>query len=452
MKRSQGFFRFAAIAAACVAGPALATNGYFAHGYGMKAKGMAGAATATASDTFGGAVNPAKMVFVGDRFDIGVDVFSPRRSASRQGSTGFGGGYDGSAESDSNYFFIPELGYNKLINPDLSLGVTVYGNGGMNTDYDSKSANPSFAPSCAGAQSNLLFGCGKLGVDLIQLIIAPTAAYKINATNSIGVSPLFGYQRFKVDGLQAFDETLNFGGGPFSFTSSQGNTTNRGYDSATGFGVRVGWLGKLSDTVTLGAAYSSKVRMSKFDKYKGLFAEQGRFDIPENYNVGIAAQAMPALTVAFDIQQINYAGVASVGNGVTNSLVTVPPVAPNRLGDANGSGFKWRDQTVFKLGAEYDYDRSLTLRVGFNYGRSPVRGGDMNDVSFNIIAPGVVEKHLTLGTTWALGNKAEFTVAYMHAFTNTVTGPSATALLGVGGTETLKMYQNSIGLAYGMKF
>lgn len=452
MQRPHLFYRLLSIAAACAAGPAFATNGYFSHGYGMKAKGMAGAATATTIDTFGGAVNPAKMVYVGDRLDIGLDVFSPRRSASRQGSTGFGGGYDGYAESDSNYFFIPELGYNKLINPDLSLGVTVYGNGGMNTDYNSKSANPAFAPSCAGAQSNLLFGCGKLGVDLMQLIIAPTAAYKINATNSIGVSPLLGYQRFKVDGLQAFDESLNLGGGPFSFTSSQGNTTNRGYDSATGFGVRVGWLGKLSDTVTLGAAYSSKVRMSEFDKYKGLFAEQGGFDIPENYSLGIAVKAMPTLTVAIDIQQINYSGVASVANGVTNSLATVPPVAPNRLGDNNGSGFKWRDQTVFKLGAEYEYDRNLTLRAGFNYGRSPIRNGDLNDISFNIIAPGVVETHLTLGTTWALDNKTELTVAYMHAFSKSITGPSATALLGVGGTETLKMYQNSIGIAYGMKF
>jgi long-chain fatty acid transport protein len=445
-------FKLTPLAALFLAGSAFATNGYFSHGYGMKAKGMAGAATATTSDTFGGAVNPAKMVFVGDRVDVGLDLFSPRRSVSRQGSTGFGGGYDGSADSDSNYFFIPEFGYNRLINPDLSLGVTVYGNGGMNTDFNSTSANPAFAPSCAGAPSNLLFGCGKLGVDLIQLIIAPTASYKINASNSIGVSPLIGYQRFKVDGLQAFDETLNVGFGPFSFTSSQGNTTNRGYDSATGLGVRVGWLGKLSDTVTLGAAYSSKIHMGRFGKYKGLFAEQGDFDIPENYNLGIAVKAMPKLTLAFDIQQINYSGVASVANGVTNSLVNLPPVAPNRLGDANGSGFKWRDQTVFKLGGEYEYDMNLTLRAGFNYGRSPIRSGDIDDVTFNIIAPGVVEKHLTLGATWTLANKAELTVAYMHAFTNTVTGPSATALLGVGGTESLKMYQNSIGIAYGVKF
>jgi len=431
--------------AAALAAPlsAFATNGYFQHGYGMKAKGMAGAATATAEDTFGGAVNPAKMVWVGNRIDFGADLFSPRRSVSREGSAAFGGAYNGSVDSDSRYFVIPEFGYNKLINPNLSLGVTVYGNGGMNTDFQPNLAGPAFAPSCAGAQSNMLFGCGRLGVDMMQLIVAPTAAFKVNERHSLGVSPLFAYQRFKVDGLQAFGE--------LGFSSNPNEVSNKGYDSATGWGVRVGWMGKISDTVTLGAAYSSKIRMGEFDKYKGLFAEAGDFDIPENYNVGVAIKATPKLTVAFDVQQINYHSITSIANGVTNSLVTIPPVAPNRLGDSNGSGFNWRDQTVFKLGMEYEYSRTLTLRGGVNYGKSPIRGNSMDDVSFNIIAPGVVETHLTLGATWTLPNRAELTLSYMHAFDKSVSGPSATALLGIGGTETLKMYQNSFGIAYGWK-
>ncbi len=437
----------ALLAAFAIPSVALATNGYFAHGYGMKAKGMGGASTAMTGDTFGGANNPATMVWAGDRMDIGVDLFSPKRSVSRQGSTGFGGVYDGSVDSDSNYFLIPEFGYNRMLGWNMSAGVTVYGNGGMNTNFNGTLSGgagaPAFAPSCKGAPSNMLFGCGKLGVDLTQLIIAPTFAYKINANHSLGISPLFGYQRFKVDGLQAFDE--------LGFTGSRGNTTNKGYDDSTGWGVRIGWFGKLSDTVSLGAAYSSKMRMSPFDKYKGLFAEAGDFDIPENYNFGIAVKATPKLMIAADIQQINYAGVRSIANGVTNSLVTIPPVAPNRLGDSNGSGFKWRDQTVFKLGAEYEYSKDLTLRAGYNYGKSPVRSGNTDDVTFNILAPGVVEQHLTLGATWSLTNKDELTVSYMHAFSNSVTGPSATVLLGVGGTETLKMYQNSLGIAYSMK-
>ena len=51
----------------------------------MKAKGMGGASVAMADDSFGGANNPASMVWAGDRFDIGVDLFSPKRDISRSG-------------------------------------------------------------------------------------------------------------------------------------------------------------------------------------------------------------------------------------------------------------------------------------------------------------------------------------------------------------------------------
>lgn len=440
----QKILVLALVAGGFVSPVAHATNGYFSHGYGMKAKGMGGAATAMTNDTFGGANNPASMVWVGSRVDIGVDLFMPKRSVSRQGSTGFGGVYDGTSESGSNHFLIPEFGYNRMIKPNMSLGMTVYGNGGMNTDFNpglnGGAGAAAFAPSCAGAPANILFGCGKLGVDLMQLIIAPTASYKINESNSVGISPLLGYQKFKVDGLQAFDE--------MGFSGSPGNVTNKGYDDSTGWGVRIGWLGKLSDTVSMGAAYSSRMRMSAFSKYKGLFAEDGDFDIPENYSIGIAVKATPEATVAFDIQQINYSAVKSIANAVSNSLVAPPA---NGLGSTNGSGFNWRNQTVYKLGVEYEYSNNLVLRAGYNYGKSPVRGDTMNDVTFNILAPGVVEHHLTLGTTWTLANKSELTVSYMHAFSNSVTGPSVTSLLGVGGTETLKMRQDSLGIAYGWK-
>lgn len=431
----------ALIALAGLSGSAFATDGYFAHGYGMKAKGMGGAATAVTGDTFGGANNPAGMVWAGDRLDVGVDLFSPRREVSRQGSTAFGGIYNDSVESDSNYFFIPEFGYNKMLGWDMSVGVTVYGNGGMNTDYDDDNgiAGTNFnPPACGAAAANILFGCGRLGVDLVQLVIAPTFAMKINKDHSFGVSPLIAYQRFRVQGLQAF----------MGFSSSPANTTNNGRESSHGFGLRLGWLGKVSETVTLGAAYSTKINMSEFDNYRGLFAEKGDFDIPENYNFGIAVKATPKVNIAFDIQQINYSKVKSIANGVTNTLLA-PPANP--LGTNNGSGFKWRDQTAYKLGVEYEYSKELMLRAGYNYGKTPI-GNDRDSVTFNILAPATVEQHLTLGGTWTLANKSELTVSYMHGFNNSVSGPSATALLGIGGTEKLEMYQDSLGIAYAIKF
>jgi long-chain fatty acid transport protein len=70
--------RTLAIAVAALSFPAvsMATNGYFSHGYGIKAKGMGGAATAMADDAFGGANNPASMVFAGAA-SIRASIFQP---------------------------------------------------------------------------------------------------------------------------------------------------------------------------------------------------------------------------------------------------------------------------------------------------------------------------------------------------------------------------------------
>ena len=193
MKRSQQILRLLPIAAVCIAGPALATNGYFAHGYGIKAKGMGGVSTALAQDSLGGANNPASMVWVGERIDVGADLFMPKRDAERSGA-GFPT-LNGKVDSGRTAFLIPEFGYNTMIGSDMSLGVSVYGNGGMNTTYPQGNFN------CGGPAANLLCGGGPLGVDLIQLMIAPTVAYKLNAQHSVGVSLLFGYQRFKATGL-----------------------------------------------------------------------------------------------------------------------------------------------------------------------------------------------------------------------------------------------------------
>lgn len=418
-----------AVAGLLLPGAALATNGMFSAGYGMKAKGMGGVATAMAQDAFGGANNPASMVFAGDQMDFGVDLFSPRRSASRTGSAnsiGIGDpGRDGAADSDNNYFPVPEFGYNKMLNPNMSLGVTVYGNGGMNTDYPGGQI-PANQCGPGAPASNLLCGQGNLGVDLMQLIIAPTAAFKIAPNHSIGISPLLGYQRFKAEGLQAFGVDSNgaaAGGG------------NLDYDDAFGYGARVGYMGKITPTITIGAAYSTKVNMQEFDKYKALFAEQGDLDIPENYNFGVAWQATPQIQFGLDYQRIKYSGVKSIGNPST--------ISPTLLGQDNGPGFGWQDINVWKMGAQYQYSKQLVLRAGYNHGGNPIQG---RDVTLNILSPGVIKDHASVGMTYLTPAGGEWTVSYVHAFENSVSGASS-----FGGTDTIKMYQNSLGVAYGWK-
>ncbi|MDE2607550.1 MAG: outer membrane protein transport protein [Burkholderiales bacterium] len=421
----------APIALALAALPAFATTGYFPHGYGLKSEGMGGTSAALAQDAMGGATNPASMVFAGSRLDLGLDLFSPRRSAERSGA-GFPT-LNGKVDSGQEWFGVPSLGYNRMVRPDLSLGVTVYGNGGMNTSYPQGNFN------CGAGAANMVCGAGGLGVDLMQLIVAPTASYKLAPHHAVGVSLLLGYQRFKAEGLQAFDNAPGFP----PFTQSPGHVTNRGYDSSTGVGVRLGYFGQLSERVSVGAAYSPKMHMSKFSKYSGLFADGGSFDIPENYSLGVAFKAAPAWTVAADWQRIGYAGVTSVGN---------PSASSAPMGAPTGPGFGWRDIDVLKLGVSWEMNAQWTLRAGYAHGQNPIHP---QDVTLNILAPGVTTDHYTAGFTYALGKDSEITGALMVAPSQSVTGPSmfnSVLGAGAGGNETIRMHQFSFGLGWAKRF
>ena len=430
MRASRKLFNLTPICALLFAGSAFATNGYFPHGYGMHSQGMGGASTALAQDSYGGANNPASMVWVGSRLDLGAAWFSPVRDAERSGA--MMPSLNGKVSSDREHFLVPELGYNRMLNKDLSVGVSVYGNGGMNTTYPQGNFN------CGGGAANLLCGGGTLGVDLMQLVIAPTVAYKLNAQHSVGASVLLGYQRFKAQGIQSFDNAPGFP----PFTGAPGSVTNRDSDSATGAGLRVGYMGRLNDAFSIGASYSSKVNMGRFDQYKGLFAGAGDFDIPSNYSVGLAFSPTADWTIALDYGRINYSGVAAVGN---QSM----PVAP--LGADNGPGFGWKDINVIKLGAAWRVNPNLTVRAGYNKGDNPITA---SNVTFNILAPGMMTSHYTAGFSYALAKESEVTAALMVAPRVTVSGPSLFNgfMGGAAGIETIGMRQMSLGLAYSHKF
>ena len=389
---------------------AFATDGYFPHGYGMKSLGMGGASVAMTDNAFAGANNPATAAFAGNRVDLGVNIFMPSRGVDEN----FGQPY---VDSGSKTFLVPEFGYNKSIDAQVSAGVTVYGNGGMNTDY-------------AAGKILSFSGSGATGVNLMQLIVAPTIAYKLNEASSVGVSPLLVYQMFKAQGLGAFA----------GYSSDGSNLSDKGNDSSTGLGVRVGYYSALSDVVSVGASYSPKTKMSKFGSYAGLFAGGGSFDIPENYSLGASIKATDSLKVALDYERINYSGVPAISNPSTNLT------SGAALGAANGPGFGWSDVNVFKIGAEWQYSPTVILRVGFNSSTNPVQS---RDVTFNILAPGVVTRHYTFGGTYQLQKDAELTWAYMRAPKNSVTGNH---LLGATTNQTISMSQQSLGVQYSWKF
>lgn len=423
------FYRGAAMLflSVSISSPVLATNGYFAHGYGTKNKGMAGGGSAYAQDAMIAATNPAAMVTVGNRMDIGGAIFSPSpRSYDATGASGLvdGAGCGGpcpfeigpqSIESDNDYFIIPHFARNWMLDTMSSIGLTVYGNGGMNTEYKGGTALHDDGTGTASVTPGT-FGAGTAGVDLSQLFITTTYSRKLSDTASYGASLIVAYQRFEAKGLELFR--------PFS--SDPDNLTNNGYDASTGFGVKLGIQGEVSPGIILAASYQSEVAMGEFDDYAGLFAEDGGFDIPATITLGLAWKISPQRVFVVDVQTIYYSDIASVGNSIDPLLTNCSPGLPTVggtgdgcLGADGGAGFGWDDMTIFKLGYVWSTDDHWTWRVGYSQGDQPIPS---DEVMFNILAPAVIEQHLTFGFTKQLDQQSEFNFAFMYALEDSVKG------------------------------
>lgn len=410
-----------------LASPAVyATNGYFSHGFSTKEKGLAGAGTAYSQDSMAAATNPAGMAFVGERMDIGIQLFSPSpRSYTVTGTPlppppapgsnpmlPFGSAINAApgveVESDNDLFLIPSFGYNWQLKNDSTIGVSVYGNGGMDTEYPAEST-----PFGAGT-----FGAGRVGISLAQLFVSTTFAKKINDKHAFGGSLLLVGQRFIGEGLEAFS----------AFSSDPGNLSGNRKSDSYGAGLKLGYQGQVSKSVRIGVAYQSKISMSEFDEYKGLFAEGGDFDIPSTYNIGVSFDVGKSGVIVADIQQINYSEVASISNPINNLLSNcIPaPFSPSGsaegagcLGASAGGGFGWEDMTIFKIGYQVDVNEKHTIRFGYSHADQPI---PETETLFNILAPAVIEDHFTAGWTMKVGKNQEFNLAGMYAPKSSVKG------------------------------
>jgi len=255
-------------------------------------------------------------------------------------------------------------------------------------------------------------------------------------------------QRFSARGLgnfQCFTKSVkNAPPCPFGAAEPSDKLTNNQSDWAYGAGVRVGYLGEVLPRLTLGASISSKIYMTKFDKYEELFAESGDLDIPANFTLGATFKATPKLNVSFDFQRIFYEGVNSISNPGPEYGPSLPS-SDAWLGTKNGMGFGWKDINVYRLAAEYNYDEHWIFRTGFSYNDQPIPD---SQVLFNILAPATVQKHATVGFTYQPDKKSEWNFAYMHAFKETV--QSSQTAFGIPGS--ISMYQNSVDVSYSYKF
>ena len=267
---------------------------------------------------------------------------------------------------------------------------------------------------------------------------------------SLGIAAVLAAQMFEVEGVAAF------GGYTRSFAASGGTQmptalSNNGTDWSYGAGLKFGLHAPLSERVTFGVVYQTETFMTEFDDYADLFAEQGDFDIPADFKIGLTFKANDRWAWNFDIQHTWFSDVEAVSNPIQN-IFACPTAGQggtaleNCLGGENGAGFGWDDMTTFKLGMRYQAGEDWTWRAGYSYGEQPIPSDQM---TFNILAPAVVESHITAGFTLERTKGRQFNMAFMFAPSNDVTGPNN---FDPSQTINLKMHEWEIEASYSLRF
>ncbi len=444
-------------------GTALATNGYFTHGVGTDSKAMAGTGIGSSENlgAIGAASNPALSVFSDDKWQVGFAIFSPDRSYTTSSSlaNGNGGAFTlgaGKFSSKNDAFPIPYVAKNWSLANDRDLTFVFYGRGGMNTEWDGGQTAMLDPTGQGGAPATLpgAFGGGKAGVNLMQAFASLNYAGKVNDNFAWGIGPVVAVQFFEATGLvmfSGFTQTfadavlVNGMGAPVP------GLTNNGHDTSVGYGLSAGIWAGLSDTFSVGFAYQTKMSMGELDDYRDLYAEAGGFDIPSTIKAGASIKASEAITINVDIEQIGYSDVDSVHNPIMNMLTGCftanPMVAPETsgcLGGPNGAGFGWDDMTVYKLGLAWATDENNTWRFGYSTGDQPIPS---SEVLFNILAPGVMEEHITIGWTRKLASGSIFSTSLMYAPSNKVTGTNT-----FDPTQSIQLEMSQLEIEFAYRF
>ena len=316
-----------------------------------------------------------------------------------------------SETSKADRFLIPEFGIVHNITESLTFGLGAFGVSGLGVDYrEPPNSSTPFA-----------------GMSYFQLMkLVPAISYRVNEMISIGA------------GLHTSIGLLDLG---------------KGSSQSLGFGVQVGAFLNMGDFIFGGISYQSPVAMTYkrvFDSDSDGNNEDLKLTQPQEAALGIGASPLDGLTVGLDLRWINWKGAQGYKD------------------------FKWNDQIVFAVGLEYMPTESISLRLGYNQGDSPIKSvsgactnpstcpnkipdlnatfPDYSVYAMNLIYfPAIAKQHITVGVGFQPSERVGIDLSYVRALDSEVkltpdsisptTAPLAT-----------KMSQNSLSFAVNWKF
>jgi len=394
---------------------AFAADGNELVGIGAVQIGTAGAGIAAPKDATWSFLNPASMVDLERRIDIGVETLMLERKVDPRGPLVILNfqtpsedillslaNNDAGPMSDSSPIFSPILG---VIWPfeDFTLGVGAFGVQGNAVEYPRSRSIP-------GRRRNN----GDRRAELQTLKIPIAIAHRFSNDWAVGAALLGVYTRLRTDSLT------------IRITPTEGDYE---WDDSYGLGAKFS-LYRRWDKWSFGATYTTRQWTTEFSKYKDLITKH--LDYPQTFQVGIAYRPSRLWELVADYKFIDWSGVSVIGR------------------EAVRGGLNWDDQHIVKVGATYRASRLWTFRMGFSYGDSPVPD---NAVFTNVLFPAITEKHVAAGLTYRITPKADLHLAYLHGFRNTVKENGKGDIFSIGGRGTeFSFKQDSVAVELSYKF
>ncbi len=387
MKRIARLSAATAVSAVALLAAGAASAGSFAIRSGQSAEGLGMAYAGAASGGIGMgsmAWNPATITMFPGRNSqwnatyIGANANYEPTSATRVQvapgvfvpNTALGGSPAGSGNLGGAGAFVPASYSAWQLTDRLWIGVTTGAPFGLRSKTDDFHAAQTYGRSAKVRTIN----------------IAPTIGYKINDWISVGAA---------VQG-QYIKTTLKQATG-LGITAPSAILDGDSID----FGYRVGVTLTPLQGTTIGLAYRSSIRQTldgDFQTPAAIIPIKASLNLPDSVVFGVSQVLNEQWQVHGGVEWTNWSRFNRIG--IINKLNGLPVTSLN---------FEYDDSWFFSVGAEYKYNRDLTLRAGIGYELSPV-----NDRNRTVFISDNDRLWLGVGGTYQLTEKLKLDLAYSY--------------------------------------
>jgi long-chain fatty acid transport protein len=269
---------------------------------------------------------------------------------------------------------------------------------------------------------------------LETIFIQPTVSYRLSEKVGIGAGFVYGTGTFSLE--RSIPLPGNLGDGHAKL-EGQGS----------GLGFNAGLYVQATDKWSLGLSYRSKVKM-KVKEGEADFTTPAvqaiaarfpdtRFEttlsLPANITFGVGFKASERLTLAADIQQVQWSTYHSLRFDYADEV--------------NGASFSesprnYKDSFAYRLGGQYQATGKLALRAGVYFDQTPVPDGYLTPETPDADAIGT-----SVGLSWQVTGKMGLDASFLY-LNRQERSDAADLSGGVPGTFKARAYIPGIGLSY----